>query len=241
MQINHLKAYIFKALKTSVIITSFLTSLSCLIYTLICTSQKSVQELDDSSKKLSKTLKEMQKSITEAQKAENIWKSGVNSRFAHRSGINLKQANIAFEKLKTTFKLKNVKINISNPVEKLYTVKSEYTKIMYSTGSIIFDANTDIDVFKFINTFIKQTPGFIQPRKLTITRPSGGAEKLIFDIESGQIQKIINVNMDFVWLDVQDVKNDEPPAQPDNSDTSSKELLIQTQKSAQQKNIEDKS
>jgi hypothetical protein len=216
MLISHFKEYVMRELKNKVLILVALAITAGSIYELNNASEDAQQQLQISSNDLSQHLKRLKKEIIDAQKAQKVWDSGVKDHFKDRSGIKIKDASLVLEQLKDTFKLKNVTINITNPENKADGQQFKFAKILYSNGTIIFDANTDIDTFKFVETFIKEITGFVQVKSLTVSRPRDSAEKLINDIESGFLEGIVKVKMDFIWLDIQDVQavSNAPNTQP---------------------------
>ena len=208
MLIKHLQSYAVRELKNKILLLIILVLALSIIYFYNSKTVEEERKLSTSSKDLLNKLAVLKNDISSAQKALKVWESGVNKRFKDRNGIKIKDANKVLEELKAVFKLKNITINLTNPEKRIDGPQSNTIKVVYSYGTLNFANNTDIDTFRFIDTFIKDIPGFIQVKNLEITRPKEDEAKLIQEIESGHLDNgIVKIKMEFVWLDIQDIDN----------------------------------
>ncbi len=207
MLLNHLKAYVYGELKNKLIIVIALITMLSIINALNNSLENEQKNIEINSKSTTKKLASLKNEIVSTQKAQKLWEEGVSEKFQERTGMKVKELNKILEQLKESYKLKNLIVNLTNPERKKENINLEFSKIMYSVGNISFESLTDIDVFKFIETFHKEIPGFIQIKSLETIRNKGKIENALKEIESGKIAGLINYRMEFIWLDVEDINS----------------------------------
>jgi hypothetical protein len=202
MLTGYLKTYALKELKMKVMLLIIMIAILVIMYMYSKTSN--VKEID-----IEKEYKRVQNDVSEVENTINIsldsiktWKAEAKNVLKDRSGIKVKIVGKIIDELKDDNHLRNLNITLSAPEVRRNLRSSKYSQVVFSTGSINFNAYTDIDVFNFINKFLKGMPGFIHIKALSLT--SAGKLDKVTSIED--INKLVTVKLDFLWQDIQDIQ-----------------------------------
>lgn len=204
MLVKHLQSYIYKELRFKVIILSAFIAIMAILAIYNQTAVSDQEKVEQEAKKLQNDLSSIKKSISESESSLRIWDTGIKGILKDRSGIKIKVASKLLEQLKTTYKIKDLTINLSNPEERNDIIPIKFSKVVYTNGTMTFKAYTDIYAYKFIQSMVKELPGFIQIKSLTLTTET--STDLIADITSGKLDTLVKAKLEFIWQDLQDIK-----------------------------------
>lgn len=217
MLVKHLQSYIYKELRLRV---TLLVTMAAILIFLSIYNQSSLNEQDKvekESKKLQNDLSIVKKNISDSESSLKLWDNGIKGILKDRSGIKIKPASKILDQLKTTYKIKELVISLSNPEERNDVAATKFTKVVFTNGSMTFKAYNDIYAYRFIDSFVKELPGFIQIKSFAITaEPS---TDYINDITTGKLDTLTKAKVDFIWQDLQDVKTDADKNAASNTNT----------------------
>jgi hypothetical protein len=161
-------------------------------------------KIENEAKKLKDDLSSIKKNISDSQLSLKIWNNGIKSILTDRSGIKIKLASKILEQLKDTYKVKDLAISLSNPEVRTDIIPTQFSKLVFTNGTMTFRAYTDIYAYQFINSFVTQLPGFIQIRSLTLVSES--STDYLSDINTGKLDTLVKAKLEFIWQDMQDIK-----------------------------------
>jgi hypothetical protein len=204
MLVKHLQSYIYKELRFKAIILSAFIAIMAVLVIYNQTAVSNQDKVEQEAKKLQNDLSSIKKSISDSEISLKMWDTGIKGILKDRSGIKIKVASKLLEQLKTTYKIKELTINLSNPEERTDIIPTKFSKIVYTNGTMTFKAYTDIYVYKFVQGMIDQLPGFIQIKSLTLTTET--STDLIADITSGKLDTLVKAKLEFIWQDLQDIQ-----------------------------------
>ena len=203
MLVKHLQSYIYKELRFKAIILSVFIAV---IVVLVIYNQAAIsdqEKVEQEAKKLQNDLSTIKKNISDSEVSLKLWDTGIKGILKDRSGIKIKVASKLLEQLKSTYKIKDLTINLSNPEERDDIIPTKFSKVVFTNGTMTFKAYTDIYAYKFVQSMINELPGFIQIKSLTLTTETSA--DLIADITSGKLDTLVKAKLEFIWQDLQDV------------------------------------
>lgn len=110
-------------------------------------------------------------------------------------------------RLSQSFKLT---LAIGKRTDNLELLRHNYEILIHDGMSISFDAMSDQHVFSFLESMLKESPGFIRINKFSIQRKSDIDRAILEQMRAGYAPLTTETKIEFNWITVSDKKA--PPA-----------------------------
>jgi hypothetical protein len=99
----------------------------------------------------------------------------------------------------------SVDVNLTPPAELSDTYKTETTVVMASTVTLKFAGLSDELLFGFIDSLIKNFPGFINIQSLSMQRKNPLTNDIIARAAKGDFEDMVDATLIFTWKEFKDL------------------------------------
>jgi hypothetical protein len=202
------KHLLLQQLKTLMIFISvlFLIALGGVSYskkTFSNVSAKKISE-EDSIIAIKSDLSTLQNKMRAINDQLKLWNT-INSKAKKRQGLQIDQFKTILTDLQEHYNLGNkININITSPTELNDIYRAKTTVIESSTITLTINALNDIVVLAFIDSLIKNTPGFLNYQSLVINRNLDLNNEVISDAAKGVEDTLVQATVVLIWRDFKD-------------------------------------
>lgn len=124
---------------------------------------------------------------------EDAWNGGIKDVYATRDGINLDVAKKIIENLRVANNIKNLSINLTDPMARDDIGSLKFTKLIHSRMNISLLAASDKDVIRFLSKLAEDLPGTIgfTNMQMTVQREKDSTQ-------------VINAKVELQWQNLED-------------------------------------
>lgn len=150
---------------------------------------------------LNSKLEGLNKKTLEFSEAVQTWESMGESE-QKLSGLRINDAKDVLDKLSTKYKLSEVNTSFSKPEELKNKFVADTVAVISSNVTISFKGLTDEYAMRFVEALIREFPGYIQIRTLSLTQMQEINKDVLRLIAKGEQPQIIKGNLDFFWRDL---------------------------------------
>ncbi len=141
----------------------------------------------------------------DVKEASKLWRQ-LNESGVKRDGLEIDQAKILLNELEKYFNLVgSVDVNLTPPAELSDTYKTETTVVMASTVTLKFAGLSDELLFGFIDSLIKNFPGFINIQSLSMQRKNPLTNDIIARAAKGDFEDMVDATLIFTWKEFKDL------------------------------------
>lgn len=207
MKVSNLHIYALNKLK---LITTIFAVTSVLVTFALVSYNKAFYEKDSLSSNISESKKNLDKltsGVINAENAVKIWNNGLNLKYNQRQGIQIENAKKRLELIKSTFNISDLKVSLNTP-QKIESISDlKYQDVMYSKLVLDFNAYTDADAIRFIDSVSRQLPGILLIQEFKLYAPSNIRTSINQALSKGSIkdlQDTVKVNVTISWFDFTD-------------------------------------
>lgn len=114
-------------------------------------------------------------------------------------GIRINPAKELLEELSDTYRFSKTNITFSKPAQEDSDLDRPTVAIISSDISMTFNAITDEQVFRFIETLDKRSPGMIQLKSISLNLDGEITKDLLEAIAAGERPELVRGSINMVW------------------------------------------
>lgn len=142
---------------------------------------------------------ELESQTNDAKKYKEVWKS-ISENKKDMRGIKMEEVNKSFDDIAAKYNIydKSIQVvlpeNLNGPIFDRKTLSTSY-----SSGTLTFDALTDVKALIFINEFFNTLPGYIIITGVDMTRSRKYTDDDLVSISLGKNPGALKVKVTFSW------------------------------------------
>ena len=160
-------------------------------------AKKKVSALQDRLQLMKKKEKEITEAITLYQRLNDNVKRG--------DGLNVETFQKTLEDLRDRYKLTQIIVDFTKPVNLEDIYKTDTTVVVSSTVTLKFSGISDEYLLSFVEALTKELPGYVKIHRLMLSRTSDLTDDLLHKISKGENVDLVSGEMTFMWRDLKDV------------------------------------
>jgi len=150
-------------------------------------------------------LTELENKIRDIVEASKLWEK-LNNKGEKRNGVEIDAFRILLSNLTKYYQInEKVDVSLTNPVEVVDANKKSSTIIVETIVSLSVSGISDELLLKFLDSLIKNTPGFIRIDSLEMNRKSLINQDVIMDAKKGKFDNLVDMKIIFNWRDFKDL------------------------------------
>ncbi len=147
---------------------------------------------------------ELESQVNDAKKYKEIWKS-ISPRKKSTEGIKMEEVNKSLEFFAQKYAIRGQQIQILLP-ENLNggPFERKTVNIIYSSGTLNFNAASDVAAFSFMKDFFDSLPGYIVITNVDLTKGRKYTNADYVNISLGKDPEVLKVKITFAWYAYRD-------------------------------------
>jgi hypothetical protein len=159
--------------------------------------QSEVMELQNKLTTITKRAKEVRD-------ATNVWQK-LNEKHKKSDGLKIDSIKGLFDDFKKKYKLSDVDVDLSAPVELADVYKTETTVVVSSKVTVQFKGITDEYVLSFVDAVQKDLPGYVRIENLQFSRIGEISEDVVRRVSKGEFPGLVGGSITFQWRGLKDI------------------------------------
>lgn len=199
MKIQHLRRNIIINLAASVLLVVAAIAIYYYIVNKQDLSNKEVQKIRGEISEIISKTEELESQIIDARKYKDVWKTISENKKSTR-GIKMDEINPILESLAQKYNIFTPSIQVVLP-ENLDSgiFQRKTVAVLYSSGTLSFEALSDVKAMAFINEFFNQLPGYTFISSLEMIKLRKYTSEDLVSVSLGKSPGILRVKIVFGW------------------------------------------
>lgn len=202
---NNIVARLKKALIIYTITIIIITIVSVLLNKISESYSKNINSMNQDIDNKNNQLLDLQNKITEVKKGLKIWDVLYGKSVKH-NGLEIDNFQAMLTNLQEYYQIDDkIDLSMTSPVEMQGLYKTNNTAVVYSTVNLKISAISDEILLQFIDSIIKNSPGFISLQSIEISKKSELTDTIILKASHGDFVNLTEAIATFIWKDFKDL------------------------------------